>query len=510
MGTPGYSPKISCVAFPQHTWDNCAKHAKAGVMCDFGAWQGASTSQCGYWETTGNPTILGDLRVSKFLVELAYDKAGLLPQKQCVAFRPGHLKYPTLMDEALEATGYHYVSVVEANEVLSHQYFQKTYQASINNPYPNKGAELDVFEFPILFDDISGRPLKGGWEEPNAQQPDGSMLYHTVNVAEKISKFGGIAMLLVYPTDESTAYTATDKIEWIEEFVARTQNYSTVVTFTEMGDFARGRNAVQIDITHDRYDNANRHVVHLNMDPSKPVKGLTLEVPVSWIMTPQDGITIIDEMGILIANEWRLVRIENLTEDVDITFTEGTNYPTNAPTPALPTDAPTEGLSTNAPTTAVTTSTPTPTDAPTRSAETNQNECASCDLVPCGYCQQGCPGSPCSYESSVDKAGKTSRNWCDNSNFGEYPPACRAAPPIAAPTEAPTIAGSNPTDVPTAGPPTGAPTPATSAPTNQRGCASCDLVPCGYCQQDCPGSPCSYESSVDKAGKTSRNWCDNR
>ena len=43
--------------------------------------------------------------------------------------------------------------------------------------------------------------------------------------------------------------------------------------------------------------------------------------------------------------------------------------------------------------------------------------------------EQGCPGSSCTYQSSVDKAGKTDRNWCtcDNNNAGEFPPACRPA-----------------------------------------------------------------------------------
>ena len=69
-------------------------------------------------------------------------------------------------DESLEATGYRYVSVVEANEVTTHLYFQKKYQGTDlrgrdSNPSPNADAELDLFEFPILFDDLSAKPLKG-------------------------------------------------------------------------------------------------------------------------------------------------------------------------------------------------------------------------------------------------------------------------------------------------------------------------------------------------------------
>merc|ERR1712086_460288 len=142
-----------------------------------------------------------------------------------------------------------------------------------------------------------------------------------------------------------------------------------------------------------------------------------------------------------------------------------------------------------------------------------------------GHCQQDCPGSDCIYESSVDKAGATSRGWCGGNNAGIFPPACRPAAPNAAPSAAPNAAPTDeptaapPTDAPTTGPPTDeptpapssatavpteGPTPATAAPTGVNGCATCDLVPCGYCQQDCPGSDCIYESSVDKVGATSR------
>ena len=55
------------------------------------------------------------------------------------------------------------------------------------------------------------------------------------------------------------------------------------------------------------------------------------------------------------------------------------------------------------------------------------NGCATCDLVPCGYCLQDCRGSQCTYESSVDRVGATSRSWCRNNNAGEFPPACRPA-----------------------------------------------------------------------------------
>lgn len=57
--------------------------------------------------------------------------------------------------------------------------------------------------------------------------------------------------------------------------------------------------------------------------------------------------------------------------------------------------------------------------------------CASCNLVPCGYCQQGCRASTCTFEFEGDKASVTSRNGCATKNgvlnAGQYPPTCRPA-----------------------------------------------------------------------------------
>jgi len=92
--------------------------------------------------------------------------------------------------------------------------------------------------------------------------------------------------------------------------------------------------------------------------------------------------------------------------------------------------------------------------------------CASCGLVPCGFCQDGCPPSTCTYETGVDQVGATERNACASGNAGQLPTQCRSAP-----------------------------------------CASCDSVPCGHCQEGCPSSACTYETEVDKPGATSRNEC---
>merc|ERR1712166_577757 len=109
---------------------------------------------------------------------------------------------------------------------------------------------------------------------------------------------------------------------------------------------------------------------------------------------------------------------------------------------------------------------------------TEPQPCASCDQVPCGHCQEGCSGSACSPVHSMDKHGSTSRNWCANNNAGQIPPQCR-------------------------------PEPATAATAATGSCASCDQVPCGFCQDGCPGSECTAGYPMDKPESTSRNWCAN-
>merc|ERR1712195_4703 len=87
---------------------------------------------------------------------------------------------------------------------------------------------------------------------------------------------------------------------------------------------------------------------------------------------------------------------------------------------------------------------------------TEPQPCESCDQVPCGHCQDGCPGSDCTPLYSMDKPDSLSRNWCANNNAGIVPPQCRpeASTPTPIPTDAPTP---TPTDAPTQTP-TDAPT----------------------------------------------------
>ena len=121
-------------------------------------------------------------------------------------------------------------------------------------------------------------------------------------------------------------------------------------------------------------------------------------------LIPSEGCT---EHGVYIPNQWT-----------------GPPCPTASPNP------------TPSPTPSPTSPTPSPTPSPTA-----RQPCASCDLVPCGLCQDGCPPSACTYDQpAVDVVGATSRNGCVNGNAGQVPPRCRAPSPTPAPVPLPCVA----------------------------------------------------------------------
>jgi len=106
--------------------------------------------------------------------------------------------------------------------------------------------------------------------------------------------------------------------------------------------------------------------------------------------------------------------------------------------------------------------------------------CSSCDAVPCGYCQEGCPPSKCSPAKFGPWKGKkpfaTSRNGCATKhgikNWKQTPPGCNVH-------------------------------------------CDCAKVPCGYCQEGCPPSTseCKVVEGHDRArhsgkhGKGTKNDC---
>lgn len=89
---------------------------------------------------TSGGDILGELRVSKFLLEKTVNGLNV------ISFRPGHLSNPFSLTQCLLATGYKYASTMTSNYVLTHLPFQMNYDHEFQE-------EMPLFEFPITIED---------------------------------------------------------------------------------------------------------------------------------------------------------------------------------------------------------------------------------------------------------------------------------------------------------------------------------------------------------------------
>ena len=157
-------------------------------------------------------------------------------------------------------------------------------------------------------------------------------------------------------------------------------------------------------------------------------------------------------------------------EPTKVYYTEPTKAPYTEPT-KTPTTVPTKAL----------------TKAPTFHSCTDGSH--GCDKQSGGVCNAVGDGWECGCA-----AGYICVDGCESPHVGHKCKATKA--PTKAPTKTPTKA---PTKAPTKTP--------TTTPIVAGGCAACDLVPCGWCQQGCPLSSCRDESPGDKPGKSDRNGC---
>ncbi|HEU0004733.1 MAG TPA: hypothetical protein VFS12_01975, partial [Terriglobia bacterium] len=194
--------------------------------------------------TTRDGSILGELRFSKFLLE------NLLGQSEVLSFRPGHLSNPYGLPEALEATGFRFSSSVTANNSLTHLPFQLNYDRT-------HLAETEIFEFPVTIED-------------EALPPMGERLQEAIDLARKLSRYGGCYVVLIHPN------TLGHKLGFERAFVNAVRDFSWFGTLSEFGQWWSARNKVGVDVD----GGAERWTVHLNI-PERVV-GLTLQVPGSF------------------------------------------------------------------------------------------------------------------------------------------------------------------------------------------------------------------------------------
>ena len=192
--------------------------------------------------TVRNASILGELRVSKYLLEQATEQS-------IRAFRPGHLSLPEQLPEALQASGYEFSSSITANEALTHLPYRLMYSRDYD-------AEVDVFEFPVTIEDEQ-------WALEES-------LPQVLSVARQIARHGGLFNLLIHTE------TTGDKLEFQRQLVDAIAGISHFSTVDDFGDWWAARDALEFDVI---TTGANRQ---LRLSSNQMLRGLTLELPAGW------------------------------------------------------------------------------------------------------------------------------------------------------------------------------------------------------------------------------------
>ena len=206
-------------------------------------------------------TILGELRVSKFLI----DRLGGGPAM--VSFRPGELSNPFALPQALAATGFRYSSAATANNSLTHLPYQLTYDRLSD-------SEVDIFEFPVTIEDEELPPM-------------GERLPQAVTLAKQIARYGGSVVVLIHPN------ILGHKLEFEKRFFEAVKDWAWFGSMREFGDWWSARNALQVDATIE----GDRMMVSLKVP--RRISGVTLEIPPGWAIVPQPGVRQ-DERTIII------------------------------------------------------------------------------------------------------------------------------------------------------------------------------------------------------------------
>ena len=192
-----------------------------------------------------NGTILGELRVSKFLLEH-------FSAQVVTSFRPGELSNPVALPQALHAVGYRYSSSTTANNSLTHLPYQLNYDRL-------HASEMDVFEIPITIEDEELPKL-------------GDRVPQAIELAQQIGGYGGCVVVLIHPN------ILDHKLEFEKRFVEGVKPFAWFGSLSEFGRWWTARNDVSVDVD----GQGNTHVLTLHI-PTR-MSGLTVEVPASWIL----------------------------------------------------------------------------------------------------------------------------------------------------------------------------------------------------------------------------------
>ena len=213
--------------------------------------------------TTG-ASILGELRVSKYLIE------SMLPDRPVVAFRPGYLGNPQALPQALQAVGYRYVSSLTAPNVLTHLPYQQ-------NRDRRGSQELPIYEFPISMND-------GDRDDFTERLADAQAL------GERLAQYGGVYVLLIHPNN------VDDKFRFEQAFVRPWLGKAWFGTLGGFGGWWEARDRAGVDVTLAPGSATIRLTLPL------AAAGLVLRVPTGWTrpVTTQGTVTVLGPGKVLV------------------------------------------------------------------------------------------------------------------------------------------------------------------------------------------------------------------
>lgn len=190
---------------------------------------------------TRGGTVLGELRVSKYLLETLGGGAPV------VTFRPGYLDYPTTLPQALAATGYRFSSSMTANKALSHLPFRLNHDREA-------GQETSVFEIPATVED----------EKPPAM---GERVDEAIALARKIARYGGSFVVLTHPN------ALGHKLDFHEAFIPAVRDWAWFGTVSRYGEWWAARDGVEVDA------NCTEAGCTIRLFAPRPIAGLPVTLP---------------------------------------------------------------------------------------------------------------------------------------------------------------------------------------------------------------------------------------
>jgi peptidoglycan/xylan/chitin deacetylase (PgdA/CDA1 family) len=195
---------------------------------------------------TEGATVLGELRVSRFLLERA--TGGTV-----ASFRPGYLRNPRALPQALIATGLRFSSSFTADNVLTHLPLRFNW-----NREP--GAETDVFDFPVTIEDEGPPPLL-------------ERLPAALALAGRLSAYGGTFVVLLHTN------VIAPKLDFERALVDSLRGRAWFGTVGTFGRFWAARAAAGVDVAAD----GTARLVSLTL--GEAADGLVVQAPRSWTLT---------------------------------------------------------------------------------------------------------------------------------------------------------------------------------------------------------------------------------